>query len=43
VNDIELTSADRTIAAFTALRAATSIELRVVRRGEPLTLNYQVR
>jgi general secretion pathway protein C len=43
VNNVELTSADRSLAAFTTLREATSLELAVVRHGKPITLKYRVR
>ena len=43
VNGIELTSPERVLEAYTKLRGASHISVRLERRGAPLTLDYQIR
>jgi general secretion pathway protein C len=43
INNIDLTSADKALEAFTKLREASSLELEVTRRGKPVTLKYQIK
>ena len=42
INGVALTSVDRALAAYTTLRASDRFELAITRRGQPLTLAYQV-
>lgn len=43
INGFALTSADQALEAYTKLRSATSLELDVERRGQPITLRYTIR
>jgi general secretion pathway protein C len=43
INGFELTSIEKTLEVYTKLRDASSIELSVLRRGKPLTLNVSIR
>jgi general secretion pathway protein C len=43
INGFELTSADKALEVYTKLRAATSLEVEVTRRGKPMTLKYSIR
>ncbi|HEY4058945.1 MAG TPA: type II secretion system protein GspC [Kofleriaceae bacterium] len=43
INNVSLTTADGAMNAFTKLREATSLELEIVRHGQPMTLKYRVR
>lgn len=42
INGLSLTSPDRALEAYTRLRAADRLELEVTRRGQPLTLVYEI-
>ncbi len=42
INGIALTSPDRALEAYTRLRAADRLTLELTRRGQPLTLTYQI-
>ncbi|MBL8621337.1 MAG: hypothetical protein JNK64_08540 [Myxococcales bacterium] len=42
INGLPLTSADRALEAYSRLRATDHLTLEVTRRGQPLTLRYQI-
>jgi hypothetical protein len=43
VNGFELSSADKALEVYTKVRDATQLQIGIVRRGKPMTLNYAVR
>jgi general secretion pathway protein C len=43
INGMELTTADKALEVYTALKSMTSFEMEVTRRGKPVTLKYTVR
>ncbi len=43
VNDIDITSPEKALEAYTQLRNATRFAVRIVRHGEALTLDYEIR
>jgi S1-C subfamily serine protease len=43
MNGFELTSADKALEAYTALRNATDVQVEITRRGNPMTLSYTIR
>jgi general secretion pathway protein C len=43
VNGIDITSADMALKAYTVVRIASTITIRIDRRGKPLTLTYVVK
>ena len=43
INGFEMTSADKALEAYTALRGATDVQVEITRRGNPLTLSYTIR
>jgi general secretion pathway protein C len=43
INGFELTTADKTLEAYTKLRDATSLQVEATRRGRPITLKYTIR
>jgi hypothetical protein len=43
VNGFELTSADKALEVYTKIREATSLELRLERRGKPVTLRITIK
>lgn len=43
VNGLELTSADKALEVYTKLREATSLEVQIIRRGNPMTYHYTIK
>lgn len=43
INSYDLTDPEKALQAFSALRGASKIELNVIRSGEPVTLDYEIR
>lgn len=43
INGFELTSPDRALEVYQRVRDASNIEVKVTRRGEPVTLDYSIR
>jgi hypothetical protein len=43
INGMDMTSPEKALEIYTKLRTANEIVVRIVRRGEPLTLTYEIR
>jgi hypothetical protein len=43
INGLDLTSADKALDAYTKIRDATKIEVKLLRRGTPVTLTYTIK
>jgi general secretion pathway protein C len=43
INGMDMTSPEKALEIYTRLRTATDFAVRIVRRGEPLTLTYEIR
>jgi general secretion pathway protein C len=43
INGMDMSSPEKALEIYTRLRTATDFAVRIVRRGEPLTLTYEIR
>jgi general secretion pathway protein C len=43
INGMELTTADKALEVYTKLREATTLQVEITRRGQPMTLKYGIR
>lgn len=43
INDMDLSSPERALEMYTKLRSTNDLTVRIVRRGQPLTLTYEIR
>ena len=43
INGMDMTSQEKALEIYTRLRTATDFAVRIVRRGEPMTLQYEIR
>ena len=43
IDGVDMTSPDKALELYTRLHSAAQLTVRIVRRGQPLTLTYEIR